>query len=201
MQLGQADQPERLTVRMRDVSIGGANLIADRSFKAGQILSLELPADGELKVMLACVVRSTPLGEGQWSLGCAFSRELSTQDLEWFGAHKPQHSPEEQRTWVRHPCNLKATYQRIGEEDDQAYSAQVLNVSPSGVGLLLQDQVDPGSLMNLRLHNPNGDLVRTILACVVHSTQRANGELVVGCNFIRELAEDEVQSLLCKQPI
>jgi hypothetical protein len=147
-------------------------------------------------VVLACVVRATPLGAGQWSLGCAFARELTPADIERFGAEQAQPSAEDQRSWARHPCTLQASYDRVGDADDRAYTAQVLNVSVSGIGLLLHDPAEPGSLLNLRLHRPQGELVRTILACVVHSTQRANGELAVGCNFIRELGEDEVQALL-----
>lgn len=195
--VARSGQIERFAAQVTDVSIGGANLVADRAFQAGQILSLELPgADGAMQLVLACVVRCTALGDGHWSLGCAFSRELTSSDLERYGADKPAMAPEDQRSWVRHKCNLKAAYERVGEDDDRTYDAQVLNVSASGVGLILQDCVDPGALINLRLYNSAGALVRTILACVVHSTQRANGDLVVGCNFIRELGEDELTALL-----
>jgi hypothetical protein len=38
--------------------------------------------------------------------------------------------------------------------------------------------------------------VRSILACIVHTTVRAGGELAAGCNFIRELGEEELNALL-----
>lgn len=197
VQVTHSGQMERVAAEVHDVSIGGANLVTDRAFEPGQLLSVELPgADGQVQLVLACVVRCAPLGSGHWSLGCAFSRELASSELERCGADSTAPSPEDQRSWVRHPCNLKAAYERVGEGDEQTYDAQVLNVSASGVGLIVNEAVEPGSLINLRLYSPAGDLLRTILACVVHSTQRPSGERVIGCNFIRELGDEELAALL-----
>jgi c-di-GMP-binding flagellar brake protein YcgR len=192
----QLEPSDRLTGQIRDISVGGANLLTDRSFRPGQMLSVELPGDGAaVQLVLACVVRCTGLASGQWSIGCAFARELTTSDLERFGTTMAA-SPEDQRANVRHPSTLKATYQRVAEQDETEYTADVLNVSASGVGLLLREQLDPGSLISVQLRRPQGEVLRSILACVVHCTERANRDRVVGCNFIRELAEDELQALL-----
>jgi c-di-GMP-binding flagellar brake protein YcgR len=198
VQLAQGRDEDRVSARVRDVSIGGANLVTDQVFQPGQILSLELPAaaDDDLQIVLACVVRVAKQGDGQWSLGCVFARELSSEDLERFGAGKTKPAGDDQRTWVRYDIAVTASYQRIGDADGETYTAQVLNLSASGVGLLLNDPIEPGCLINLTLHGKHGAPVRTILACIVHSTLRAGGELAVGCNFIRELGEDELQALL-----
>jgi hypothetical protein len=197
VQLAQESHSERVSARVCDISIGGANLITDVAFQAGQILSIELPVvDDEQQVVLACVVRVLPQRDGTWSLGCVFSRELSVQDLEKVGAQKAKPAPGDQRSWVRFDTTTTATFQRIGEENGQSHSAQVLNVSASGVGLLLREPIEPGGLINLSLQGKHGQPVRSILACVVHTTVRAGGELAVGCNFIRELGEDELQVLL-----
>src|SRR5947209_5575524 len=90
---------------------------------------------------------------------------------------------EDRRLWVRYECAVRATYQRIGDESEQSRDARVLNISATGVGMLLTETVEPGSLLHLTLHGKQGQPVRTILACVVHSTLRAGGELAVGCNF------------------
>lgn len=197
VQLSQETPAERIVARVRDISIGGANVIADRPFQAGQILTLELPSAGdEQLVVLACVVRVTPMADGAWSLGCVFARELSAQDLEKVGAEKAKPSADDQRTWVRYDSASTATYQRIGEQNGQTHTAQVLNVSASGVGLILREPTEPGCLISLSLQGKQGAPVRSILACIVHTTVRADGELAVGCNFIRELAEDELNALL-----
>jgi hypothetical protein len=198
LRLAHQDQAERVSARVRDISIGGANLITDRAFQPGQILSLELPAvlHDELQIVLACVVRVVPHRNGTWSLGCVFARELSAQDLETVGAKKAKPNPGDQRTWRRFDCVTTATYERIGEENGHAHAAQVLNISASGVGLLLDEPAEPGSLINLTLKGRHGEPVRSILACIVHTTVRAGGELAVGCNFIRELSEDELSALI-----
>jgi hypothetical protein len=198
VQLAQQDQAERVPALVRDISIGGANLISERAFQAGQILSLELPTvlGDELQIVLACVVRVVPDRNGTWSLGCVFARELSAQDLEHVGAKKAKPTPGDQRTWLRYDCITTATYERIGEEIGQAHAAQVLNISASGVGLLLKEPAEPGSLISLNLQGKHGQAVRSILACIVHTTERAGDELAVGCNFIRELGEDELSALI-----
>jgi c-di-GMP-binding flagellar brake protein YcgR len=199
IELTQGPQIERSEALVRDVSMGGANLVTDRPYNPGQILSLELPTgdDGQGQVVLACVVRAIPEPDDRWSLGCVFSRELTVEDLEKFGAKKAKAAGNDQRTWVRYECALRATYQRVGDDQNQAtYKAQVLNVSASGVGLLLTEPLEPGALITVTLYSKQGQPVRSILACVVHTTDRTNGEQAAGCNFIRELAEDELQSLL-----
>jgi head-tail adaptor len=197
VQLSQQSRAERVGARVRNISVGGASLVTDRPFQAGQILSLELPSTGdEQQVVLACVVRVAPLVDAAWSLGCVFARELSAQDLEKVGAQKAKPADDDQRTWVRYDCTSTATYQRIGEENGHTHTAKVLNISASGVGLILQEPAEPGCLISLNLQGKQGAPVRSILACVVHTTVRAGGEMAVGCNFIRELGEDELNALL-----
>jgi c-di-GMP-binding flagellar brake protein YcgR len=194
----QSAAEERSLVRVRDISLGGIHLVTDRPFQPGQILSVELPTceSGEHRTVLACVVRLTPEADGQWSLGCVFSRELSADDLERFGATKTKATGDDKRTHVRFESSVRATYQRVGDPAPESRDAQVLNISATGVGLMLTEGTSPGSLLHLTLHGKQGQPMRSILACVVYSTERASGEVAVGCNFIRELGEDELHALL-----
>src|SRR5947209_14492637 len=72
---------DRFAARVRNVSLGGINLVADRAFEPGALLSIELPgaADGSTCTVLACVVHATALSAGEWALGCTFARELSDE--------------------------------------------------------------------------------------------------------------------------
>jgi hypothetical protein len=161
------------------------------------MLSLELPTDkDEIHTVLACVVRVLPQNDGKWSLGCVFSRELNNEDLGSFGAHKVQASDDDKRVWVRFSCELQASYRKVGDPTGQSHAAQVLNVSANGIGLSVQPTLEAGSLVNVDLLDRSGRMLRTILACVVHTTLRAGGDYAVGCNFIRELSEEELQALL-----
>src|SRR5215471_8214235 len=79
--LGGPDE-SRFSARVRNLSLNGINLLVKRPFQAGDMLSVELPsaADGASCSVLACVVHVTPQGQGEWVVGCTFSRELSDED-------------------------------------------------------------------------------------------------------------------------
>src|SRR5262245_22884203 len=78
---------DRLSAEVRDISRGGANLVVERAFQPGDLLSLELPglADSSRATVLACIVRVRSSAKGKWELGCVFSRELNDDDLQGFG--------------------------------------------------------------------------------------------------------------------
>ncbi len=197
VQLTNAASDGKFLARIRDLSQGGVNLELDRRLALGQMLTLEL-TDGKdaLRTVLACVVRTVELGPGRWSLGCVFSRELTDDDLESFGAQKIQPNRHDQRTWVRYDCNVKAAYRKVGDPATLAHPAKVLNISANGIGLSVHPALNAGALLNVDLHDRTGRTVRTILACVVHTTEGVAGECAVGCNFIRELREEELELLL-----
>jgi c-di-GMP-binding flagellar brake protein YcgR len=195
-----ADGPDgnRLAARVRNVSQGGINLLVSSPFEPGEMLSVELPSssEGSTNTVLACVVHVTPHGDDEWVLGCTFARELSDDDLQGFGARRVKQPPPDQRTWMRFPANIKASYQLITTAQTMLLPAQVLNISVTGIGLLANEPVTAGTLLNVEMHGATGPGVRTILACVVHVTARGEGEWALGCNFIRSLSEEDLQALL-----
>ena len=107
-----------------------------------------------------------------------------------------RHAPEDQRTWMRFHCNLRAHFNLIGDLENHEIKAQVLNVSASGIGLLVNQFIETGVLLNLNLVAKEGAAVRTILSCVVHVSKQAEGEWALGCNFIRELTEEDFRILV-----
>lgn len=197
IQLAEQRDEAPILAKIRDLSIGGANLQVDHAVEPGQMVSIELEADPkEVRTVLACVVRSDAEGNGKWSLGCVFSRELTSEDLDTLGAHKVEPPQDDQRTWVRYSCGLKANCRKVGDSLDISHPAEVLNISANGIGLAVSPSLHSGALLNVDLLDKEGRMVRTILACVVHTTQRAGGDYAVGCNFIRELSDEELRSLL-----
>ncbi len=195
-----AGQPhtEQFSARVRDISRGGINLIVSRELQPGELLSLELPHrdDQPGHCLLVCVVRVEPASQGEWALGCLFSEELEHDELEIFGALRQETPPSDQRIWQRFPCNLEATIQAISPEDANPVPAQVLNVSARGIGLLVKQPTTTGALINVALQGGAGKGQRTILACVVHITSHDEGVWALGCNFIRELEEEDLQALV-----
>jgi hypothetical protein len=197
IQLTDDPLPFQAPAKIRDISRGGANLLLDCQIAPGQLVSLEVPSPAEgSQSILACVVRSVREPSGRWALGCVFSRELSEDDLRTLGARRVRHAPEDKRTWMRFPTELHASYQQIGVPDQPAQDAQVLNLSANGIGLLVDEHVDAGALLNVDLIGKNGASVRTILSCVVHVNQRGPAQWALGCNFIRELGEDDLKGLI-----
>jgi c-di-GMP-binding flagellar brake protein YcgR len=198
VQLPPQNGSRRVPVHVRDISLGGASLETGQRFQCGQMVTLELPTQAnQTRTVLACVVRCQAVSQDSWTVGCVFSRELSSADLESFGAKRVEHEAEDQRRWQRFDCRIHAEYQVVGGDPDMPPApAEVLNISASGIGLQVSEPLLAGSLINLDLCDQLGKPVRSILACIVHTTTRSSGESAIGCNFIRELTEDELKSLL-----
>ena len=187
----------KLSARVRNICAGGINVLVDRPLERGTILSVELPgATGQLRCsVLACVIHSTSLPAGSWTAGCALVAELGDEELQRLGAKRLLSPPSDQRKWVRFPCDAPASYRRIRVTEREHTPAWVVDISASGVGLLVSHPVDGGTLLSLHLHGPEGQLVLTMLACVVRVAAHPAGQWVLGCNFIRELTDKELESL------
>ena len=145
--------------------------------------------------VLACVAHSRPEGETEWVVGCRFSAELSAADLAAFGAARSKSAAPDNRSWSRFPCEVQAVYQVVAEGEDLRREARVLNISPGGLALSVDHDVGAGALLSAELHAPGGRKVITILACVVHVTVQSERERILGCNFIQELSEDDLEAL------
>jgi len=188
----------RFSSRVRNVSRGGLSLVVNKQFQPGELLSIELPGTNEQETdtVLACIIHVHASADKQWVLGCTFSEELNEQELAAFGARKERPSKPENRAWKRFGCDVKADYALVADPDKKGRPAQVVNISAGGIGLKVNEAVETGALLSLGLSNIGGTDERTILACVVHVIARAGSEWVLGCNFIHELSEEDLQVLL-----
>jgi hypothetical protein len=63
------------------------------------------------------------------------------------------------------------------------------------MALLVDEQINTGELLSTELQDAQGRPVLTILACVVRVQSVSEG-LILGCNFIRELGDKDLQALL-----
>lgn len=192
---GQAESS--LNARILDASSGGVRIEVGRYFEPGDLLTLELPPreNTPSTSVLACVVYTQASEDERWVLGCRFSAELSDADLAAFGAAKQRPDLLDGRNWSRFPCQLKAIYQVVLDEDGPCREAKVLNISAGGVALVVDHDVRAGALLSAELHAADGRAVVTMLACVVHVIAESEGERVLGCNFIQELSDADLQSL------
>jgi c-di-GMP-binding flagellar brake protein YcgR len=189
---------QHYTAQLRNISLGGMNLVVDRLYQPGDLLSVDIPEKGQasMSTLLACVVHVSPLGENQWSLGCTFSGDVTEQDLGTFGANFGADEEQEQRNKPRYHCAIEASYQIVGADQTAPVHAEVLNISTTGVGLLANQHVPAGTLLNIDFCAPQGHKALSILSCVVHTSDREGGGQALGCNFITEMSEVDLQELL-----
>jgi hypothetical protein len=190
--------PGSLAAKVRNVSRGGVSLLVEHRFEPGSLLDIELPSTVEhpASTVLAYVVHATERSDGTWSLGCTFAREVAEEDLEALGAPGKKKEPPDQRNRERSVCKIAGKYQVLTAGQDRKGPAEVLNIWPSGVGLLTSTAIDPGTLLSVELSAAQTGAVQTILACVVHVTYRGEQGWALGCNFIRELSTKELRQLL-----
>ncbi len=195
-----ANKPDaiRLSARVRNISRGGISFLLNCPVESGSLLSVELPGHvgTTVSTVLGYVVRVEPSSEGEWGVGCTFATELSTEDLSPFGASRVAPVEEDQRSWVRFPCDVKATFEFVKTDEPRARAAQVVNLSANGIGLLTHEAVDLGKLLNLELRVEERNYKLSILACVVRLTPQPDGQFMLGCNLIRELNQHELDGLL-----
>lgn len=172
------------------------NLVVERAFEPGTVLSVELPGDHEspASTILACVIHAKAQPEGMWTLGCTFAAELDDEELRPFGAKRLRPSGPDQRTWVRFPCDMQVIYHAARPPGASQSLAKVVDISPGGLCLLVARPIDVGTLLSLNLCAAAQGTPLSILACVVHVTTQAGGECKLGCNFIRELSLDELEA-------
>ncbi len=186
-----------LAARITNISLGGVFLVTTRSLSEGELVSMELPcaSDAERSTVLACVIHVNRQANGRWAVGCTFARELNDEDLAAFGAKRQRPEPPDQRRWVRFPGNLTASCLAVALPASVPFAAEVFNISASGVGLRVREEVANGTLLSIELRAAHGDFGRTMLACVVHVTAQADHTQELGCNFIRSLSEADLKAL------
>jgi hypothetical protein len=197
LHLANSSDPVRVPAKVRNISQGGINVLVNREFDPGQLLSIELPAADRKSTftVLLCVVHVAQVEDKAWSVGGTFARELSEEDLAAFGARKKRAEAPDKRRWERFPVDLKATFSVVTAPEPVTYEATVLNISASGVGLAVDRPTEAGTLLSVDLMNSAGQVVRTILACVVHASTQ-DGRAALGCNFIRQLNEEDLKALI-----
>ncbi len=192
-----ATDTETFVARVRNIARGGLNLVLPQAVPVGTVLRIDLQGvtDQELCTVLGCVVHTAETEAGAWSVGCSFVSELSDDDLTPFGARRERGTDSDQRAWVRYACDLQGSYRVVRVTERTQSPARVLDISACGVGLEVDRQLDVGTVLSVDLRDAGGKGVLKIFACVVRATSRGDGRWAVGCNFIRQLGEKELEGL------
>jgi hypothetical protein len=101
----------------------------------------------------------------------------------------------ERRAAVRYPSQSATACHPI-PDGDAVCSARVVDISTTGVGLVVDRFIEPETLLAIELPSDGPMPAYTLLVEVRHATARSDGEWRLGCSFARELNEDELRSLL-----
>jgi hypothetical protein len=184
-------------VQILDVSVGGIKMRIARPLRVGTMVRIDLPRlGGPSTTVLACVMHANEVAVGQWEVGCNFSLELSDEEMRAFGGEKTQAAAGDSRAWVRHSARGAVEYEVLPGDDGPPRTAHLVNLSPAGVGLLTAEKLEPGTALTVSLKRVDDQPDRALLACVVYQTERPDGMWAVGCNFLHELSETELDELL-----
>lgn len=187
---------ESVVGRILDVSRGGIRILLDCHVEPGTTVRIDIsPESSDSRTqVLACVVHVTQGRDGRFTLGCNFSTELSNADLAGMGATH-ERPDGEQRAAPRLPVAGRATYGRV-DSPEAPKTAAIHNISLTGVALIVSDELAPGTLLNVVLTDSVGRKVMTMVACVVYMTPQGNNKWLIGCNFVRDLYDEDLSALI-----
>jgi hypothetical protein len=76
------------------------------------------------------------------------------------------------------------------------WAATIHDISVCGIGMILQRRYEPGTGLTIELPDSESDTTYTVLARVVHVKKQRDGRWHLGCNFVSELSEEEVETLI-----
>jgi hypothetical protein len=84
----------------------------------------------------------------------------------------------------------------LHEPDQKRQSAQAVDISATGIGLIVNEPIEAGMVLSLDIQGRPGKPERVMHACVVRSGAMPDGRWRLGCNFIRQLDDSELEAFL-----
>jgi PilZ domain len=96
----------------------------------------------------------------------------------------------EKRHAERHDCDLDARTSPLDDPEGFSWGASIRDLSRTGVGLIVCFPFRTGTYLAVELRGS------TMLTRVVHVRDRNDGSYQVGCEFLRPLADDEIDRLI-----
>jgi hypothetical protein len=102
------------------------------------------------------------------------------------------------RVHERQACALPTTCQpaSVSESNEMRWNATICDISQGGARLLMPRRFEKGTGLAIELP---GDLEREsaiVFVKVIHLRREDDGSWILGCKFVSELSEDELQRLL-----
>jgi len=104
--------------------------------------------------------------------------------------------PEDRRSLERYLCRRQTKVRVLTKPGLHSFSAIVRDISVLGIGLLVQQPCEPGTLVALQLRSRHARFSGILTAVVKHATTQPDGDWLLGCSLSRSLTDDEVLGLL-----
>jgi hypothetical protein len=120
---------------------------------------------------------------------------VSQQTSARLGSSPPPNPKAERRASVRYRSSLKGSCQTLSAQRETSWEATVRDISPEGIGLLLERRFEPGAVLSIDVTDSRDEQSRLLLARVVHATARPEGGWLIGCELISPLSDEEVHAL------
>ncbi len=103
----------------------------------------------------------------------------------------------ERRSDVRRPCWVEAFCQPVtSRPDDLWWLATIQDASRTGLGLVSTRRYEPDAIVRIELRRPTGHFICTSSARVVHLRKRSEGGWQIGCLFLIQLSDHQLQALV-----
>jgi hypothetical protein len=181
-----------------DISQSGIALLLTRRFERGALLTMEL-VDAQQSTQRSCFARVIHVHAhetGGWRHGCAFSGELSDEELAAFRAERVAASDTDCRAWVRFECDVPTMCREADGSASEPTPGRILNIAPGGVGLLVGTAYPERTLLWLQLPDSPQRQGRKVLVRVVQLARPVDDQWLLGCEFAFQLGEQDLQQLL-----
>src|SRR5262245_24953872 len=96
--------------------------------------------------------------------------------------------PLECRIFRRFACSMQATCRLVGSTESP-WLAMVQDVSPGGVGIVMDRSIEPGTQLIIEITDAPGAVAAVFLAAVAHASERSDGTWLIGCSFVNEMSK------------
>ena len=102
----------------------------------------------------------------------------------------------EKRSAERFPISSNVTCDFASPVLEDFGPVRVKNISTTGIGLLVPEQLQPDMLLAINLVNPAKKFSKTVLVRIVHVTQQSGHFWLIGGNLNPPLTYDELTTLV-----
>jgi hypothetical protein len=123
---------------------------------------------------------------------------MASQLLSAVGQPSSAQLPSECRVYERQSCALPTTCQPASalEMKELRWPATISDISQGGVRITLQRRFEKGAGLAIELPGNSERESSVVFVKVVHLKSRESGGWILGCRFLSELSDDELQYLL-----